>query len=538
MAKRIADLNASIGAPADAPVAAADRARIRTEVAEEFFRAEHGRDPVDAREVAGQIAKDSRPRSQTVAGYDLTFSPVKSVSTLWAVADPRMAAAIERAHRAAVADALRFIEEQALFTRTGPQGIRQVNVHGLVAAAFTHRDSRAGDPDLHTHVAVANKVQTLDGRWLSIDGRVLFKAKVAASETYNTALERHLRDSARRAVRRTARDRSGQAAHPRDRRRRPAAERALVQPPCLHQRPPGRTRRPVPGRSRPATHRGRSPPPGPAGHVGDPRRETRTALRTPNNVRPGWMKPLLSSAAVTPSRQWSPPRSHPPQTSRAWRMPSGSPRLLTGSWRCWNRAGRPGSCGTSAPKPNARSAPSTCPSTSPTAWSTSSSRKSWITDRSPSKRRPTGSRSRMSLRRADGSSVYTIAGADRYTSQRILDAEQRILTAAGRHDGAAVDASAVELALLEMAANGTALDAGQAALVRQMCTSGARVAVGDRAGRRREDHRDASPHPGLDPRRRPGHRPRPVRRRGRRPRRTHRHPSRHPGQTHLVPPAQ
>ena len=51
------------------------------------------------------------------------------------------------------------------------------------------------DPDLHTHVAVANKVQTLDGRWLSIDGRLLFKANVAASETYNTALEQHLRDN-------------------------------------------------------------------------------------------------------------------------------------------------------------------------------------------------------------------------------------------------------------------------------------------------------------------------------------------------------
>ena len=35
----------------------------------------------------------------------------------------------------------------------------------------------------------------MDGRWLSIDGRVLFKAKVTASETYNTALERHLADS-------------------------------------------------------------------------------------------------------------------------------------------------------------------------------------------------------------------------------------------------------------------------------------------------------------------------------------------------------
>ncbi len=120
---------------------------------------------------------------------------MKSVSTLWAVAEPAVAAVIERAHQAAVHDALRFIEEHALFTRTGPQGIRQVNVRGLVAAAFTHRDSRAGDPDLHTHVAVANKVQTLDGRWLSIDGRVLFKANVAASETYNTALEQHLRDT-------------------------------------------------------------------------------------------------------------------------------------------------------------------------------------------------------------------------------------------------------------------------------------------------------------------------------------------------------
>ena len=195
VARRIGAINTAAGLPVDAPLPAADRARVRTEVAREFFRAEHGRQPDDARELAGQIAKDSRPRTQTVAGYDLTFSPVKSVSTLWAVAEPAVAAVIERAHQAAVKDALTFIEKHALFTRTGPQGIRQVNVRGLVATAFTHRDSRAGDPDLHTHVAVGNKVQTLDGRWLSIDGRVLFKANVAASETYNTALEQHFRDN-------------------------------------------------------------------------------------------------------------------------------------------------------------------------------------------------------------------------------------------------------------------------------------------------------------------------------------------------------
>jgi conjugative relaxase-like TrwC/TraI family protein len=194
VAKRIAPRQPAAGQSADEPISAADRARVRTEVAREFFRNQHGRDPIDAREIAATIAKESRPRTQTAAGYDLTFSPVKSVSTLWAVADPHIAAKIEEAHQAAVRDALGFIKDHALFTRQGRNGVRQVNVTGLVAAAFTHRDSRAGDPDLHTHVAVANKVQTLDGRWLSIDGRVLFKATVAASETYNTVLEHHLHD--------------------------------------------------------------------------------------------------------------------------------------------------------------------------------------------------------------------------------------------------------------------------------------------------------------------------------------------------------
>jgi ATP-dependent exoDNAse (exonuclease V) alpha subunit len=80
-----------------------------------------------------------------------------------------------------------------------------------------------------------------------------------------------------------------------------------------------------------------------------------------------------------------------------------------------------------------------------------------------------------SLRRADGSSVYTVAGADLFTSARILDAERRLVATASRTDGRTVDAVAVDLALLESAANGVALDVGQAALVRSMVTSGARL---------------------------------------------------------------
>jgi hypothetical protein len=79
------------------------------------------------------------------------------------------------------------------------------------------------------------------------------------------------------------------------------------------------------------------------------------------------------------------------------------------------------------------------------------------------------------LRRVDGSSVYTVAGSELFTSARILAAEQRLVAAAGRTDGRVADAATVDLALLESAANGNALDAGQAALVGSMCTSGARL---------------------------------------------------------------
>jgi len=474
VARRIADLNAVIGVPADAEVAASSRARMRTEVAKDFFYAEHGRDPVDARELAAQIAKDSRPRSQTVAGFDLTFSPVKSVSTLWAVADPSTAAAIERAHQAAVADALRFIEEQALFTRTGPQGIRQVNVHGLVAAAFTHRDSRAGDPDLHTHVAVANKVQTLDGRWLSIDGRVLFKAKVTASETYNTALEQHLRD--RLGVRFAERPGTDPA-------KRPIREIVGVDP-RLNQRWSSRRALINLRRGELAVKfqhdHGRPPTAVEALHLAQQATlETRDAKHEPRShaeQRATW---LDEAAAVLGSRDAVTamvtaaltPAADAARVADARWVGQTADRIVAvqeqsrSTWQIWHVRSEAQRHVRTIDLPDDQSNSLVDLLVSEVLEHRS------VALKAP----PDGIEEPDDLRRADGSSVYTVAGADRYTSQRILDAEQRILTAAVRQDGAAVDSSAVELALLEMAANGTALDAGQAALVRQMCTSGARV---------------------------------------------------------------
>jgi TrwC relaxase len=95
-ARRIVDIKAAAGLPRDWPIPRDEPARVRTEVATEFFTAEHGRPPQDARELAAATAKHSGPQTTAVAGYDLTFSPVKSVSTLWAIAEPAVAAGIEK----------------------------------------------------------------------------------------------------------------------------------------------------------------------------------------------------------------------------------------------------------------------------------------------------------------------------------------------------------------------------------------------------------------------------------------------------------
>ncbi|WP_305000126.1 MobF family relaxase [Kribbella sp. VKM Ac-2571] len=147
------------------------------------------REPAVARIRREEMRKKSR---QAVAGFDLTFSPVKSVSALWATADVGTQEQIVAAHHEAVADVLSLIEQHAAFTRSGDGGIAQLDTRGLIAAAFDHWDSRSGDPQLHTHVVVANRVQGPDGAWRTLDGRVLYRAAVAMSEIHNVLLADHL----------------------------------------------------------------------------------------------------------------------------------------------------------------------------------------------------------------------------------------------------------------------------------------------------------------------------------------------------------
>lgn len=474
VAKRFSEWNEAAGHPGDHPVPAAERARIRTEVGREFFRAEHGRDPADARELAATIAKHSRPKTNAVAGYDLTFSPVKSVSVLWAISDPKTAAVIERAHQAAIRDALNFIESKALFTRRGTNGVRQVDVRGLVATVFTHRDSRAGDPDLHTHVAVANKVQTLDGKWLAIDGRPLHKAVVSASETYNTALERHLVDAL--GVRFEERPNE-------DARKRPVREIVGVDPELNRRFSKRRInvedRRKVLAAAFQATH-GRPPSPVETIQLSQQATlETREAKHEPRSLaeqREAWNREAVEVLG-TPQRvkQMVHGALNPKGAARsladsAWFAKTTDRIVATmeggrSTWQYWHVYAE------AQRQVRAANVP-----TNQVSQVVDLLVGEVLDDRSVSMARPWDTISEpVQLRRADGASVYTQAGADLFTSSKVLAAEQRLVDAAGRHDGYAVEASSVDLALLESTANGITLNAGQATLVREMATSGPRL---------------------------------------------------------------
>ncbi len=138
-----------------------------------------------------------KPTNAPVAGFDLTFSVPKSVSTLWAVADGGTQALVAQAHHAAIRDVIALLERDVAMTRVGAKGPRgavaQVDVRGVIATAYDHYDSRAADPQLHTHVVIANRVQAVDdGKWRTLDSRAIHAAVTGLSEHYNAVLSDHL----------------------------------------------------------------------------------------------------------------------------------------------------------------------------------------------------------------------------------------------------------------------------------------------------------------------------------------------------------
>jgi conjugative relaxase-like TrwC/TraI family protein len=176
----------------DHPPTKKQRKEIENRVAGQQFRDLHGRDGT-AVEIAAYIANNSKPRQQSVAGFDHVFTPTKSVSMAWGLGDEALRTGIESAHEAAINDVIDYLDEHAIYARRGQHGREQIDTDkGLVAQKFRHYDSRSGDPNLHDHLVIANRVKGADGKWSTLDGRLLYQHGVAASELYNARIMHHI----------------------------------------------------------------------------------------------------------------------------------------------------------------------------------------------------------------------------------------------------------------------------------------------------------------------------------------------------------
>jgi len=140
--------------------------------------------------VTGERLKEHR--NKKVAGWDITFSPPKSISALWAIAPDEIAEQIREADRVARQLGLAVFERYACIARLGHNGVDRQPALGFLAAAYEHRLSRDGDPQLHTHEVVANAVEAADGRRSALDGTMLYRWQKASDAVYQAALRAEL----------------------------------------------------------------------------------------------------------------------------------------------------------------------------------------------------------------------------------------------------------------------------------------------------------------------------------------------------------
>lgn len=492
-ARRYTAYNLAHGVHWRTPVPPEVRAAIRTDLGNELFVREHGRAPIDDRERGSFMAKATRQQTTAVAGYDLTFAPVKSVSTLWALADRAVAEQIAEAHQAAVEATLSWLEQEVLFTRRGRGGIQQVKTRGLVAAVFVHRDARSSDPHLHTHVALSNKVQDQTGRWLAVDGRVLFKANVTLSETYNTLVEAEL--VARLGVRFEDR-------HPGSGARSERTVREIVGVDDRLADTWSRRRHAIEARRRDLaaafqSEHGRPPTEGEAVTLAEKAweqtRQAKHAPRAEAEQRAAWSAEataiLGSERAVRDMVKGCLGHRLGTHQMTAKELADTAGRVVSrvaedrATWQVWHlraeamRQVRPrGMRGADLDDAVDRVVSAAIEQHSvalddPDPLASADTAAQWppaldVTIPAPLQRTD------RSAGRSTIVSVYSLAGARQYTSRAVVEAERRIVDSARRTGGRTISDVRVGIAIAEAAANGFELNGAQRSLVRAMTTSG------------------------------------------------------------------
>jgi conjugative relaxase-like TrwC/TraI family protein len=164
--------------------------RVKIETVERLCRKVLGLDPESLYGEAFERAWQHRGKrvNERVQSFDHCFSSPKSVSLLAAGGSDRVRRQVAEARAAALQVGIGYLEAHGIGVRRDHNGTdRHQAIGGLVAVAFEHRMSRAGDPQYHTHVLVQNTAQGPDGRWTALDSDRLYAQLMAADHLYLAA---------------------------------------------------------------------------------------------------------------------------------------------------------------------------------------------------------------------------------------------------------------------------------------------------------------------------------------------------------------
>jgi conjugative relaxase-like TrwC/TraI family protein len=164
--------------------------RVKVETAERLCRKVLGTDPRSLYGEAFDKAWQHKGKrvNERVQSFDHCFSSPKSVSLLAAGGGDHIRRQVAEARAEALQVGIGYLELHGIGVRRDHNGTDRHHVRGgLLGVAFEHRQSRAGDPQFHTHVLVQNAAQGPDGRWTALDSDRLYAHVMTADHLYLAA---------------------------------------------------------------------------------------------------------------------------------------------------------------------------------------------------------------------------------------------------------------------------------------------------------------------------------------------------------------
>ena len=161
--------------------------------------------------VSGEPLRRAGADATRVVALDLTFSAPKSVSVVWAFADPQLRAAVEGALERSVDRAMTAAVALAPVVRQRVEGrVRHGLARELITSSWRHTtargvDGRAPDPQLHVHRLVHGAIRA-DGEVAAVDSRTLLQHQRELGARFRSQLARELEQLGFAIKRGTGRD--------------------------------------------------------------------------------------------------------------------------------------------------------------------------------------------------------------------------------------------------------------------------------------------------------------------------------------------